>query len=117
MLAAPTYSANAQKYISQLVGVEACPIPDSKLYYPAGLSDDDYTQLAQGLSLLGIDSVLGPNWDSQLNLICFITGSSSEVCTGLRSIDVLSATNPWGNGQVGVKHMKHLGQTSLTASF
>ena len=59
--------------------MEPCFVASPDQYY-AGITDADYIQMVSGLDMLGIESVFGSGWSSDVGLICFILGGSSDVC-------------------------------------
>lgn len=80
LLSAMSFTVKSDRYISQMIGLEPCPIPNIELYYPAGMSSSEYILLSQGLELAGIESLLGPNWDNQVSLLCQLSGQDSAAC-------------------------------------
>ena len=99
MLAAMSYTVKSDRYVSQMIGLEPCVLPSSDEYYP-GLTQADYAQIESAASLLGINSLFGPDWESKVNLLCLFQGSTSNECVSLRSIDyagedLLTSANPW----------------------
>ena len=69
MLASMTYTVKSDRYVSQMIGIEPCLIPqmDSEI---AGLDDSHYLAFALAADMLDIYSILGKDWPEQLDLIC-----------------------------------------------
>ena len=66
------------------------------------------------LSNLGIESLFGPNWESDLGTICTaLGGETNEICALLKSIPVADNLNPFALGEFGVKSGEHLLQNIL----
>ena len=62
MLAAMSYTVKADRYVSQMIGIEPCLLPRPDAFYP-GLDYTEYNLLTAATSIFEIDSFFGPNWD------------------------------------------------------
>ena len=117
MLASMSYTVKSDRYVSQMIGIEPCLISSPDEYYP-DMDDTSYLAFAVAADLLQIYSVFGANWPEQVDLICSVQGEDSSECLGLKATEVASIPdNPWGSGEAGVKHVKHMGQMYLYNQF
>ena len=56
------HSKNASKYLSQVISLSPCFLGDLDQYYP-DFSMSGYRVLSAALTMFGIHSIFGPNWE------------------------------------------------------
>ena len=49
---------------------------------------NDYRFVDAGLYLLGIYSLLGPNWLDDIDDICYAMGENSDICKYMKDVEV-----------------------------
>ena len=79
----------------------------------------DYRLLDAGFYLLGMRSLLGPNWLNEIDEVCFAVGDDSDTCEFMRNIPLgptaskeLGTIDGWS--EVSVKATMHMGQNYIT---
>ena len=117
MLASMSYTVKSDRYVSQMIGVEPCLISAPDSFFPY-MDDKAYLAISIAADLLQVYSMFGENWQEQIDLICSVQGEDSAECLGLQESGFAShPDNPWGSGEVGVRHTKHMGQMYLHNQF
>jgi len=113
------HAPHAYRYMSQFVALSPCFVGDFSDYY-ATPHDSVYTLLASALEIFDIESLFGPEWQSQLEVLCTLIGDDSEECILLRGLElgpVHDSGNALGYQEVGVKQALHYAQNALEDRF
>ena len=113
-----SHAQNASKYLSQFVALAPCMVSDLSVF--PEVTETNYNLLSTALSLLGIESLFGPNWSEQVSTMCTILGEDSEECIQLRSVPLGPAHENGildGLQEVGVKQSLHMAQNYLEDRF
>lgn len=122
MLASMSYTVKSDRYVSQMIGLEPCLLPRPDAYYDGEFDNSEYLLFSAAADLYDMWSLFGPNWEDQKQTVCNILGQNSSECIGISGLevagdDLLTSPNPFAAGEVGVKHVKHLGQNYLYGQF
>ena len=75
-------ATNEAKYVSQVIALEPCLVPQSNELYPS-LTPEEYRDAEDALNLLGVDSLFGPDWSTRVWQACFFWGFSDPRCIAL----------------------------------
>lgn len=119
-LLAAELASNEAKYVSQMVLMEPCLVPNANILAD-GLNAEFYDDAEQGLDAQGVKSLFGPNWSNDVFFACLFFGYDYR-CDALRSIEVAGSdltrsSNPFSNGEVGVRHFSHMAQNGIQYEF
>ena len=104
-------SSRARKYVQASINMGPCFIPDGNSFAPGLEISNARLDLIEGaFDFFNIESLFGPNWDTDLGTICTLGLSFGfgDVCTTLTDIELYSATSPFGAKEIGTKLVKHL---------
>ena len=88
-----------------------CFIPDGNFIAPGlQISNEQLNTIESAFNLFNIESLFGPNWDSDLRTICTfgLLFGFGDICTTLSNIEVYSESNPFGAKEIGTKLVSHL---------
>ena len=63
-----------------------------------------YAYIAGILELMDIESMFGPNWDSQMRRLCAVVGFDSEYCDFFKNFPVgpIAGGDIYGYSEIGV---------------
>ena len=102
-----------------MIALAPCFIGDFGDYY-ANISENAYRLLASALNIFGVESLFGPKWVDQVNLLCTLLGEDSEECMLLSSLElgpIHTDGKIGGIQEVGVKQSLHMAQKILEGRF
>ena len=66
-------ATNEAKYVSQVIALESCLVPQNDGLLP-DLTAEQYRDAEQALNGLGVNSLFGPDWETRVRQACFFFG-------------------------------------------